>query len=102
MTKSKIKNPLGFTKTVDLYFLENRAKLIDVAAFLDRVGRASDAAGSEDFRMKAFDKAAAILTDQDSDKAKRVLEVFSDYTTDLPDSAPQSKGASGAAKEEVK
>lgn len=99
MTESKLKNPLGSTEMVDLYFLEHRAKLIDIAAFLDRLGRASDANSVEDFRVKAFNKAAAILTDQDSDKAKRMLEVFSDYTTDLSDSAPQSKGASGAAKE---
>jgi hypothetical protein len=99
VTESKIKNPLASTEMVDMYFLEHRAKLIDIAAFLDRLNRATDANSSDDFRVKALNKAAAILIDQDSDKAKRVLEVFSDYTTDLPDSAPESKGASGAAKE---
>lgn len=102
MTESKIKNPLASTEMVDLYFLEHRAKLIEIAAFLDRLDRASDANGSDDFRIKAFNKAAAILTDQDPDKAKRILEVFSDHTTDLAESAPQSKGALGAAKEDVK
>ena len=102
MTESKIKNPLASTEMVDLYFLEHRAKLIDIAAFLDRLDRASDTNSSDDFRIKAFNKAAAILTDQADDKAKRILEVFSDHTTNLPESAPQSKGASGAAKEDAK
>lgn len=102
MTKSKIKNPLASTEMVDMYFLEHRAKLIDIAAFLDRLDRASDAKSSDDFRIKAFNKAAAIITDSSPEKAKRILEVFSDHTTDLPESAPQSKGATGAAKEETK
>jgi hypothetical protein len=36
---------------LDLYFMEARAKLIDLGAFIDRVERG---AGEEDFRMKAF------------------------------------------------
>ena len=102
MTESKINNPLASTEMGDLYFLEHRAKLIDIAAFLDRLDRAPDANSADDFRIKAFNKAAAILTDQSPDKAKRILEVFSDHSTDLADSAPQSKGASGAAREDVK
>ena len=101
MAESKLKNPLDRTGTIDLYFLEHRAKLIDIGAFLDRVGRAGDAGGSEDFRIKALRKASAILLDQGPDKAKRMLEVFSDHSLDLADSAPQSKGASGAAREEI-
>ncbi|MCF7957630.1 MAG: hypothetical protein K9M57_04195 [Phycisphaerae bacterium] len=90
------------TGLIDLYFLEHRAKLIDIGAFLDRLNRADAPGNPEDFRIKAFQKASAILTDESPDKAKRILEVFSDHTPDLADSAPLSKGAAGAAQEEVK
>ncbi len=101
MKESKSTNPLDRRDLIDLYFLEHRAKLIDIAGFLDRVGRANDAGQGEDFRMKAFRKAAALLTDQSPEKAKRILEVFSDHSQDLKNSAPQSKGALGASQEEL-
>src|SRR5262245_29267097 len=41
-------------QVLDLYFMEARAKLIDIAAFLDRVDCAQ---GEADFRLKAFRKA---------------------------------------------
>ncbi len=101
MKESKLTPPLGRTGLIDLHFLEHRAKLIDIAAFLDRLDRAGDAEKSEDFRIKAFRQATAVLLDRDPDKARRILEVFSDHTSDLADSAPQSKGATGAAREEI-
>ena len=101
MAESKSTSPLDHINLINLYFLEHRAKLLDIAAFLDRLGRADDAGKPEDFRIKAFRKATAILTDQGPDKAKRILEVFSDQSLDLADSAPQSKGASGAPREDV-
>ena len=97
--KTKKIPSVGGKEIVDLYFLEHRAKLLDIAAFLDRLDRAGDAKSRDDFRMKAFDKAATILIDNKPEKAKRILGVFSDHTTELPDAAPQSKGAAGAAKE---
>ena len=36
MTAPKHPSPLTRTQVVDLYFLEHRAKLLDLAAFLDR------------------------------------------------------------------
>ena len=90
------------TELTDLYFLEHRAKLIDIAAFLDRLDRAGAGAEDEDFRIKAFNKAAVVLTDNKPEKARRILEIFSDHTVKLAESAPQSKGASGAAREEAK
>ena len=55
---------------IDLYFMEARAKLIDLAAFLDRVDRAP---GTEDFRMAAFRQALQELPVNKPDRAKRVL-----------------------------
>ena len=85
--------PLNRTAVIDEYFLDHRAKLIDIAAFLDRVDRAKGD-GPEDFRMAAFRRALALLDDGETDRARRVLESMSDHSTDLLDSAP-GKGACG-------
>jgi len=78
-------------QVLDLYFMEARAKLIDLAAFMDRVERAS---GPEDFRMAAFRKALAELG-KESQNARRVLLSLSDPTTE-PIAAATTKAAAGA------
>jgi hypothetical protein len=79
-------------EVLDLYFLEARAKLIDVGAFLDRVERA---AGAEDFRLRAFRQALSELSAAQPDKARRLLLAFSDPTTE-PIPAATTKAAAGA------
>ncbi len=79
-------------KVTDLYFMEHRAKLIDLASFLDRVDRAE---GADDFRIRAFRAALALLDDGKPERARRVLEHFSDHSPEAIDKAP-GKGASGA------
>ena len=54
-------------QVLDLYFMENRAKLIDLAAFLDRVDRAE---GEADFRLGAFQQAMRCLGTETADRAK--------------------------------
>jgi hypothetical protein len=77
---------------LDLYFMENRAKLIDVAAFLDRVDRAG---GDADFRLDAFKLALRELSGGQPGRAKKVLLALSDPTTEPIETAP-GKGAAGA------
>jgi hypothetical protein len=77
---------------LDLYFLDARHKLIELAAFLDRVERTD---GQNDFRVKAFRAALGELTSTKKQKAKKVLLAFSDLTTE-PIAKAQSKGACGA------
>ncbi|MGD0814906.1 MAG: hypothetical protein ABSA83_14975 [Verrucomicrobiota bacterium] len=79
-------------KVLDLYFMEARAKLIDLAAFLDRVDRAE---GQDDFRIKAFRRALAELQKTDSQRAKRVLLSLSDPTA-KPIECATTKAATGA------
>jgi len=89
---STIEIPLNPGEVVDRYFLEHRAKLIDLAAFLDRVDRAG---GFDDHRMKALGEAMAVLTDGKPERARRVLGVLSDPTDEVIDNAG-AKGATGA------
>ena len=79
-------------QVLDLYFMEARAKLIDLGAFIDRVERAT---GDADFRMSAFKEALAELSKGETHKAKRVLLAFSDPTTE-PIPAATTKAACGA------
>jgi hypothetical protein len=96
LSRTKAPSRLTRTEIVDLYFLEHRAKLIDIAAFLDRVDRASAADDTaEDFRLRQFRQALALLLDGEDERARRVLELLSDPTTEPIDSAGV-KGASGA------
>ena len=69
-----------------------RAKLIEVAAFLDRVER-YDAA--DDFRCAALREAATLLVDGKPERARRILEKLSDPTT-TPDAVSSGKAALGA------
>ncbi len=78
---------------LDLQFIDARHKLIDVAAFLDRIDRHS---GDDDYRLAALKAALPLLLEERPDRARAVLEAFSDHTTDVPLSAP-FQGAFGAA-----
>jgi len=79
---------------LDLYFMDARWKLIDIAAFIDRVERA---AGDHDFRMTAFRSALLELSKGNKERAKQVLLAFSDPTT-KPIAQAAGKGAVGAYK----
>lgn len=84
-------------QVTELYFLDARARLIDIAAFLDRVERAE---GAEDFRLEAFRQALGELSKTGSQKARQVLLTFSD-PTEVPIEKAHGKGACGAWPGEV-
>jgi hypothetical protein len=77
---------------LDLYFLDARHKLIELAAFLDRVERAD---GEDDFRLQSFRAALTKLDGKKKNKAKEVLLAFSDPTT-KPIEKAAGKSACGA------
>jgi hypothetical protein len=77
---------------LDLYFMDARAKLIDLAAFLDRLDRAQ---GNADFRLAAWTKALDELKRSDGRRAERVLLSLSDPTAE-PIPAATTKAACGA------
>ena len=79
-------------QVLDLYFLDARHKLIELAAFLDRAERAT---GKDDFRLQAFHAALAEISGGKKQKAKRVQLAFSDPTTKPIDKAT-TKAACGA------
>jgi hypothetical protein len=72
--------------------MDARSKLIDVAAFLDRIDRHGRAA---DYRVAALKRALAEVAEEVPGRACRVLESFSDPTAE-PVAAATEQGASGA------
>ena len=96
---SAIQNPMNALNVLETYFIENRARLLEVAAFLDRLERTRDAAaGKADFRYKAFQEALRALQEEKSDRAKRLQMIFSDLSPEPLESAAGMKSASGAWK----
>lgn len=79
-------------QVLDLYFMDARSKLIDLAAFIDRVQRGN---GNADFRLEAFQRALGELSKQEGNRAEAVLLAFSDPTTD-PIEKATTKAACGA------
>lgn len=77
---------------LDLQFIDARHMLINLAAFLDRIDRHP---GEDDYRLAALKAALPILLSDRPDRAKGVLESFSDHSSELSQTAP-FQGATGA------
>lgn len=73
-------SPLTGGELVDEYFIENRTRLLEIAAFLDRLDRADPAVSGRDFRVQAFLEAVHALTG-DGDRLTRIQRILSDPTT---------------------
>jgi hypothetical protein len=81
----------------DEYFIENRNRLLEIAAFLDRLDRADPVRGSRDFRMQAFVEALGLLAGQGPDYLMKIQMLLSDPGTELLP-ALDRKSAQGAWK----
>jgi hypothetical protein len=70
----------------DLYFMDARFKLLEIASFLDRVERHQ---GEADFRHPAFLKALAAMQNPPAGttRAQAVHLAFSDHSTEPAESA---------------
>lgn len=89
--------PPANTHLVDHGFMDARFKLIDLAAFLDRVQRAGQ---SDDYRVVQLKEAMKHLSDPEPARAKAVLMTFSDPTQE-PIPAAHTQGAAGAWRAEA-
>lgn len=77
---------------LDLHFMDARYKLLDIAAFLDRIERHP---GEADFRLDGLKKALPILLSEQPGRVKAVLEALSDSSNE-PIEAATIQGAFGA------
>ena len=74
--------------------MDSRSKLIDLAAFLDRVQKAGQ---DGDFRVQALKNALTLLSQDKPQRAKDVLLSFSDPSVE-PIAKATMQGAIGAFK----
>ena len=71
-------NPLPADQALDSFFLEARCKLLDLAAFLDRIGRGTGGNGAlEDPRLLKIRNALDVLGDLSGGRAERIQQIFS-------------------------
>ena len=76
--RGAVASPVPAAKALDTYFLEARAKLLDLAAILDRIGRGADASAVEaDPRLAKVRQALEVLHDQSGGRAERIQQIFS-------------------------
>lgn len=87
---------LNLEQILDEYFLENRHKLLELAAFLDRLDRARDGADpGGDFRVAAMHRAIAVLSSNSTHRTRDIQLILSD-PTDEPREQLDRKAAWGA------
>ncbi len=77
---------------LDLYFMDARSKLIDIAAFMDRIARNQQ---MDDYRYCAFVEALNCLNSEN--RTESVLNAFSDHST-TPSAIASPGPATGALK----
>jgi hypothetical protein len=71
-------SPLPAAQALDAYFLEARARLLDLAAILDRIDRGPDVGRlRDDLRLARLRQAIGVLAEAGPDRAARIQEVFS-------------------------
>lgn len=95
--------PLTERQLIDEYFMEQRTKILDIAAFLDRIDRSIDRNADDDFRIVAFREALQILSSQASSRVEQVQMLLSDPSTELLGERDQQNafGASRRSRQEV-
>jgi hypothetical protein len=79
----------------DEFFIENRNRLLEIAAFLDRLDRSDPSRSSRDFRLQALTEAIGILAGGGPDYVRTIQTLLSDPTTE-PIAALDRKSAQGA------
>jgi hypothetical protein len=86
---------LSQNELLDEYFVENRNRLLEVAAFLDRLERADPTRSTTDFRSKALAAALVSLSVPSRNHLMQLQTLLSDPTTE-PIPTLDRKSAIGA------
>lgn len=100
MQPGVIPSPKTGRELVDEYFIENRNRLLEIAAFLDRLDRTDLSLVDRDFRVRAFRDALRVLDSRPAagepqTRVERIQHLMSDPTTE-PLEKLDTKSARGA------
>ena len=71
-------NPLPAARALDQYFLEARARLLDLAAILDRIDRGENTTATKgDARAARIRQALEVLASEKPNRAELIQQIFS-------------------------
>lgn len=90
------KSPLTQQQHIDAYFMEQRNRVLEIAAFLDRIERLEEKNAEDDFRLIALRKAMAELNSDEPGRTERIQMIFSDQNLELLEELDR-KAAYGAS-----
>lgn len=81
--------PMKAMDILDLYFIENRSRILDIASFLDRIDRYEGADEAKaDYRYQAFARIVKMLSEPTTGNRVKAIQVaLSDPTKEPIDSA---------------
>jgi hypothetical protein len=80
--------PISAQEALEMYYLDNRARVLEIASFLDRIDRCGDSVSAkDDFRYKSFIKGLQLILECEKDRTKNLQLFFSDLSSDPIDSA---------------
>lgn len=87
MQPGVIPSPKTGRELVDEYFIENRTRLLEIAAFLDRLDRTDGSLVDRDYRVRAFRDALRLLeapagSGEQQTRVERIQHLLSDPTTE--------------------
>lgn len=95
--------PMSAKKALETYFLDNRARMLEIASFLDRIDRYKDSTEAKnDYRYKSFIRALQLIIESEKDRTRNVQMLFSDLSVEPIERVvdPKAYGAwEGAARE---
>ena len=90
--------PLDAPEVLSREFLEVRAKILEIAAVLDRIDRAEGAVG-DDPRVARIQRGLDILRSNQSDRAEQIQLTFSlPYESEWRTQFALDKGTNGASR----
>lgn len=100
MQPGVIPSPKTGRALVDEYFIENRTRLLEIAAYLDRLDRTDPSLVDRDYRVRAFRDALRLLEaapapGEPETRVERIQHLLSDPTTE-PLTTLDTKSARGA------
>ena len=100
MQPGVIPSPKTGRALVDEYFIENRTRLLEIAAYLDRLDRTDPSLVDRDYRVRAFRDALRLLEaapapGEPETRVERIQHLLSDPTTE-PLATLDTKSARGA------
>lgn len=89
--------PMSQQALIDEFFIEYRANILAIAAYLDRLDRSADRNAKQEFRYVAFKEAVQELASDEPGRVERVQMLLSDQDVRLLEERDQ-QSAFGAAR----